>query len=346
MQGTAIVMRSATLKSEKADAKSQSAAPPTPAVETATVASPGAKKRSPWMWVGIGALVLIFCIAAFITLRRNRANQPADNPPFAPATQPAPPVQLIPPTQVFLPTQPPPPTFDQFPGPGGGPPNGGPGNGPGGGPPPPPQNASPEVKAAKDLVTKKPRNPDAHLRLSLALWDTHETRPAMDELMRAMELADQNKPDFFIHAAEEYKKREAWVPAVAAYLRLFPIYRNQDMPNDVRDNVHEALYKAAEQKNLPEFGFFDRMNNIDQPLGYIMRGRYALYNGNLEEAKNQLDQLEKLNINMPEARLLKAEIEMKDDKEKAKEALLSLSADPVVPHWIRLMADHYLKTIQ
>ena len=58
------------------------------------------------------------------------------------------------------------------------------------------QNASPELTAAMDLVAKNPNDPDAHLTLSLALWDAKEIRPAMDELAQAAELGRTKQQGF------------------------------------------------------------------------------------------------------------------------------------------------------
>jgi hypothetical protein len=150
-----------------------------------------------------------------------------------------------------------------------------------------------------------------------------------------------------LKAAQEFKKREAWVPAAGMYLRLVPTYRAQGLPKDIENDFHEAVYKSAEQKDMPLFVFFERIDNISHPLGYIARGRYALFNGELKDAKAQLANAEKLKPEMYEVFLLKAEIEMKAGSQTdAKNILLSLSSDLGAPEWIRFMAENYLKKIQ
>jgi Tfp pilus assembly protein PilF len=243
-----------------------------------------------------------------------------------------------------LATELPPPTpfptpFDQPPGPGGN---------LGGGPPPTNSNDSPEVQAARDAVIKDPNNPDAHLQLSLALLDVQETRPAMDEMMQAASLADPKDEKFFINAAEEYKKRDAWGSAAAMYMRLIPAYRDSGgMPDDMRQNLREAIYKAADPAQAPLAIQFDRIDKFDKSFAHIARGRHALYNNNIEEAKSQMEQARQLKPDMPEVSLLEAEIAMKEgDNAKAKDILTSLSTSGSVPEWISLMADNYLKTLQ
>jgi serine/threonine protein kinase len=311
MQGTAIIMRSTGLR-EKASSKNQSALP-----EGQAAAKNPAKKRSPWMWVSIGLIVLLCFAVALFAIRKNRAT-PRAVAPTAVATL-APATQALPATPLPEPGNLPPPTI---------------------------QITSLELIAAMDTVAKNPNDPDAHLGLSIALMDAKQIRPAMEELVQAADLAGPNNKDFLLKSADKFASRELWVPAASMYMRLVPLYR-KDMPKDVENKLHEAVYKSTEQKDMPLFVVFERVENASLPLGYIARGRYALYNGSLEDAKTQLAKAEKAKPDMYEVSLLKAEIEMKSDNlAEAKNILLSLPPDPETPEWIRIMAEHYLKTIQ
>jgi Tfp pilus assembly protein PilF len=125
------------------------------------------------------------------------------------------------------------------------------------------------------------------------------------------------------------------------------MYRNKAMPKEMEDKFHEAVYKSAEQKDLPLFVTFERIDSASLPLGYIARGRHALYNGSLEDAKAQLDNAQKIQPYMYEVYLLRAEIDMKDGNQaEAKKILLSISSAAEAPEWIRVMAENYLKTIK
>jgi tetratricopeptide (TPR) repeat protein len=213
--------------------------------------------------------------------------------------------------------------------------------------PTPVQNTSPELTVAMELVAKNPKDPDAHLTLALALLDAKEIPPAMEELMQAANLAGPNNKDFFLKAAQKLKVRGAWAPTANMYLRLAQTYRKDNMPKEILNDFHEAIYKAAEQKDMPLFVPFERIENTDTPLSYLARGRYALFYGSPEDAKIQLAKAEKEKPEMHEVALLKAEIEMKTGNQaEAKNILLSLSSDPKAPEWIRFMAENYLKTIQ
>jgi serine/threonine protein kinase len=306
MQGTAIIMAS-TAQKEKAGSKDQFASPEV----NSTVKKSPVKKRSPWIWVGIGLIVLFCFTFILLAIRKNPDSQIM---PTRPAQQ------SFPATPMPEPTNPPPSNI---------------------------QNASPEINVAMDAVAQNPKDPDAHLGLSIALLEAKEFRPAMMELDNAVILAGVNNRDFLLKASEQFAEREAWGAAAGLYLRTASTYRDKSIPRELEDKVHESVYKTAEQKDLQSVDVFERVDVFSPALGHIARGRHALYQGNLDEAKAQMVTAEKLIPNMPEAKMLKAEIEMKmGNKKEAKGTLLTLPPDPEMPEWIRLMAENYLKTIQ
>ena len=316
MQGTSITMRSAILTGEPTVLKTQMAE----SVKETGPAIPPVKKRSPWKWISAGLIILFCGVFAFVALRKDKSNPPLIPTAVASVIS----VTNVPPVTA-RPSLPPPTV----------------------GVPSTPSNFSPEVIAAQDLVNQNPGDPTAHLKLAIALWDSKEIRPAMDELAQSANLAGPNNKEFFSSAALEFKKREAWVPAAGMYLRLAQSYRIQGMPVELENDFHEAIYKSTESKDMPLFVFFERIDNVDLPLGYVARGRYALFHGDAADAKAQLANAEKLQPDLYEVILLKAEIEMKlGSQSEAKTILLSLSSDLGAPEWLRFMAENLLKTIQ
>ena len=313
MQGTAITMRPGSLKvPTKSQPKTQGVEP---AAKTVAVKGPAPKRTSPWMWIGVG-FVFVLCVAvALFAVWRNRSL--LQSPPTLVANVPtATQLAQLPPTNI---------------------PN----------PPPTLQTGSPEIAAASELVKNNPGDPNAHLQLSLALWDDNQISASVEELAQAANLTGPDDKEFFMTAATEFKNREAWVPAAGMYMRLVPLARGGQIPDNVQRDLHEAIYKASEKKDMPLFVFFERIDNYDLPLGYVARGRYALYNGSLDDAKAQLANAKKLKPDLYEAYLLEAEIDMKEgNNEAAKPILLSLSSDLKSPDWLRLMADTFLKTME
>jgi serine/threonine protein kinase len=330
MQGTAIIMRSSTSR-DRTGSKKQ-AAP-----EAVTVsAQPPAQKRSPWMWVSIG-LTILLCLAVVGLAVRNRLNRPNNTPPSAATMPPAvQPLQGTPPNGVGEQAPQPQPQPQQQSQP------------PQSQPQPEGQNNSPDINTARDLVAKNPNDPEAHFTLSLALWDAQDARAAFEETRQAATLADQNSPDFFIKAGNEYHRRGAWVLASVMYAHLVPIYYiNKNMPADVENNQHEAAYKSPEQMGMFDPKYFQHSGTPTAPLAVLVGGREALLNGDISEAKKQLERVKQIKPDMQEIPLLEAEIAMKEgDNQKAKTFLSMLTSNSSNPEWIRIMAENYLKTIQ
>ena len=307
MQGTSIKMRPTEFRGE---ASTQVGAQASESGETGH--SPAPKRTSKWVWVGSGIVVILCCMVGLAAVRNNSR---LTSPPVMSAIQSTP--TRMP---VLANTTPPLPN---------------------------PSNESPDVTAARQAVQNDPGNPDVHLQLALVLWDDGKKEASVEELAQAVNLADPGNEEFYMRAAHEFMAREAWVPAAGMYVRLAGSYPRGEIPEEVRSGMHETVYKAAAEKNMTLFVFFERIDNFDLPLGYVARGRYALYNGSLEDARIQLENAERVKPDMYEAFLLKAEIEIKaGSPQEAKNILLSLSSDLGVPEWIRIMAEDYLKSIQ
>jgi hypothetical protein len=182
--------------------------------------------------------------------------------------------------------------------------------------------------------------------LALAYWDAGQPRPAAEELAQAANLAGANNRDFLLKAVDRFKEREAWVATASMYLRLVQSYPADEVPHDLMDNFREAVYKAAEKKDMPLFLFFERIDRVDQPMGFVARGRYALYNGTVADARLNLEQVKRIKPDSYEAYLLEAEINAKEGHpELAKPILVSLSSDLGAPGWIRKMAESVLKNM-
>jgi len=309
MQGTTITVRPQSLKADNIAAIAQGQA-----LAGKTVAAKSReKRRTPWAWIGLALVIFSLFAVGFYVIWQTGIS--ARVLPTAIAIEtPIVLEQSLSPQPI---TEVPPATL---------------------------QNGSPRVLAANDLVNQNPADPNAHLALSLALWDDGKFDEAMQELAQAANLAGPTSKDFYLAAAQGYKERNAWVPAAGMYLRLAPLARSGGMPDGFDVDLREAIYKSCEARNMPTFVFFDRIDNYDEPFGFIARGRYALFYGSPDDAKLQLENAVKLKPKMYEALLLRAEIEMKSGQNgAAKEILLSLAPDLAAPEWIRSLADDYIK---
>ncbi|MBI5842969.1 MAG: protein kinase [Chloroflexi bacterium] len=320
MEGTAVIVSPSTFMRAAQDTQKPERSEP--AHEAAASKRSEPKKRSSWMFIAGGVVLLFGCLFIVFAFRQGGF--------FPPKTQ-APPVHVEVTDVPLFETPAPPPTKPGLPE-----------------LPATAADSSPEIVTAKDLVQKNPNDPDAHLQLALAYWDAGQPRPAFDELAQAADLAGVDARDFFIKAGDKFKAREAWAAAGGMYLRAMQTYPSgEEAPEELRGNFHETVYKAADQPDMPLFLFFDRIDRVDQPFGYVARGRHALYNGTLEDAKLNLDRVKHDKPGMFEVILLEAEINMKEGHpELARPLLISLSSSPGIPDWIRVMAESFLKSMQ
>jgi serine/threonine protein kinase len=308
MQGTSITMKPGGLKTV-AHARSGK-----PTDQTQAAKDPAVKRSSSWWkWAGAAAALVLCCGIGLVAFRNNIRGAVAP-PPALTTDTPAP-----------VPSEP---THTALP------------------PVSPLADEPPQIAAARQAVRQNPSDPYAHLQLSLALWDHGLMNPSLEALAQAANIAGPTNEKFFADAATEFRNREAWIPAAGMYLRLAAMYRDREMPADLRDALHESVYKAAGEKDMPLFVFFDRVDAVDLPLGFVARGRYALYHGNLGDAKLQQSNAEKARDEFYEAFLLKAEIEMQTGSRAAANTLLqSLSSDLGAPAWVREMAGEFLAAI-
>jgi thioredoxin-like negative regulator of GroEL len=97
---------------------------------------------------------------------------------------------------------------------------------------------------------------------------------------------------------------------------------------------------------MPLFIFYERIDRVDPVIGFVARGRHALFNGKLEDAVTFLKQAQRLKPDSYEAALLEAEIALKEGRSEAAKALLNeLFKDVGAPEWVRQMADSLLLKI-
>jgi tRNA A-37 threonylcarbamoyl transferase component Bud32/tetratricopeptide (TPR) repeat protein len=314
MEGTAITMHPAVLKEAGTKAEKVESAAKTVAAKAVPK-----KKRSPWLYAAGSAVLVFCCLFAFAAFRQGGFFPDSRRPLSVTPTTAAVPTR----TPEPIPTAEPKPTLIAS-----------------------PEDVSPEVRAARELVSNNPNDPDTHLQLALALWDAGQPRAALEELTQAANLADPTNPEFFIKAAEKFKQREAWVAVAGMYLRAVQTFPAGEVPEDLFNQFSEAVYKASAFPDMPLFIFFERIDRVDQPLGFIARGRNSLYNNDPEAAKLHLENAKRLKPGYYEAFLLESEIDVKTGHpDEAKAILLSLSSDLGAPAWIRLMAEAHLKSI-
>ncbi len=316
MQGTAITMRPAQLKQA---AQVKAPAVIAPAAETVTAKKPR-KRRSPWPFVAGGVLFALCAVFLLLAFRPNRTKP-----------LPPPPVTVV----VVLPTSTPPSPLST------------PATQPS-----PTEKVDPALAAALEHFNQNPTDPDVNLQLSLAYWDAGRPREAMESLAKAGELADAKlsggeNTRFYQRAGDQFKSRQAWLPAAAMYLRAVKsLGFGSRPPQDLFENFHEALYKAAIIPDLPSYLPFDALARVDQPMALVAEARYDYYNGKMADGRSLLNRVKNLKPGLPEATLLEAEMDAQEGKPvRARQNLNLLLANLSTPDWVREMAQELFNKI-
>ncbi len=313
MQGAGLTVPAVTVKQGKESEAVQAAAAGKPA--DAGVKAPK-KKRSPWLFVAAGVLLTICCIFVFIATRENRQNLfPGQEPTLTQPPQTPPKKEPTPPK--------PEPFMSQ------------------------PVEMPPAVQDVQRKVDENPEDPLAHLELALAFWDANMPRSAYETLNHAADLA-RGDQGFLIEAGNRFHERQAWIASASMYLRFIKqAGPDGEVPEEVRNNFHEAVYKTAPQPELEiTLPFVEEVLKLDEPIGLVAQSRFSYYNGRVDDSKIYLNQVKRLKPGFFEASLLEGEYAVNEKRyDEANSILEPLVADLAVPEWIRAMARDLLNRI-
>ena len=312
MQGTAITMRPTQLTAAAPAAK-------TVAAKIST------QKRSPWPFIAGGILLVIACLFVLYVLRSDRLLRSSVSDTGTALVQVQSPITQAAATGVSSPsvasTASTSPTVDA--------------------------TQSPALATAQAAFSQNSNDPNAALDLSLADWDAGENRQSLEALTTAANLAGDSNTQFFSNAGDQFKQRQAWLPAAAMYLRAIKAFGFGGKPSqDLVNNYHQAIYQAAVQPDIQSYLSFASLSSVEQPMEMVAEARYDFYNGNPSQAQTLLNQVKQIRPGMPEASLLQAEVDAKQGKTfEAKQLLQILIGDLNAADWVRAYAQNYLNEI-
>ena len=312
MQGTAITMRPTQLTAAAPAAK-------TVAAKSST------QKRSPWPFIAGGVLLVIACLFVLYVLRSDRLLRSSVSDTGTALVQVQSPITQAAATGVSSPsvasTASTSPTVDA--------------------------TQSPALATAQAAFSQNSNDPNAALDLSLADWDAGENRQSLEALTTAANLAGDSNTQFFSNAGDQFKQRQAWLPAAAMYLRAIKAFGFGGKPSqDLVNNYHQAIYQAAVQPDIQSYLSFASLSSVEQPMEMVAEARYDFYNGNPSQAQTLLNQVKQIRPGMPEASLLQAEVDAKQGKTfESKQLLQILIGDLNAADWVRAYAQNYLNEI-
>ena len=273
------------------------------------------KKRLPWMWVG-AALIIILCLGGLVVVRNIRnarltaREQATESPALAPER----------------PAQENPPPVDE----------------------PPVQEFPPQVVEAQKVAEEHPDDLDARLNLAIVYWEAGLKKQTFETIPQIIKVVGPENVDFYMHAGNEFAMREAWIPSASMFFQAVKFMQgNGEVPRDVSDRFHEAMYKAAVQPESQLLVPLDNVTRIDEGIVLVARARNAFYTDRRDEAFEFLAELKRVAPAMLEARLLEAELSA-ETGESAKARLLAeslISKDSGAAEWIRVFADEILRRL-
>ena len=313
MQGTAISMRPEQLKGSSSGAK------------TVAAKSPAKKRLSPWPFIAGAVLLIIGCLFVLFVLRSDRLLRTSTSATATVLAQTQSPITQTAATASSLPNA----------------------TGAASTSPTVATTQAPAVATAQAAFNQNPNDPNAALSLSLADWDAGQSQQSVAALATAANLAGPSNTQFFSGAGDQFKQRQAWLPAAAMYLRAVKSFGFGGKPSqDLVNDYHEALYQASVQPDIQSYLPFSSLSSVEQPMAMVAEARYDFYNGNPSQAQILLNQVKQNRPGMPEASLLQAEIDAKNGKTfEAKLLLQTLIGDLNAADWVRAYAQNYLNEI-
>jgi serine/threonine protein kinase len=200
--------------------------------------------------------------------------------------------------------------------------------------------SAPGLAAAIQAVTQSPDDPLVYVPLALAYAAVGQPDMAQEQITMIEKLAPP-EPVLWL-AAQKLADHDAWL--MAARLRMdgagMRLSGDKSLPDDLRDQLHQAIYQAFKEANAPDYVSFDRINKVDHLLAQLARARFNFYNKNRAEAQVLLTQLLQSDPGMPEAQLLQAEIYDQDGRRvAARQSLNEVYNNPRATAWMRSIAD-------
>ncbi len=282
------------------------------------VAAPGSgekpKKKVPWMWLAAGVVLLLICLVTLAALWSVRRLQPLS--PSGPATSlpdraTQAPSGNLQPTHLVVPS---------------------------GSTPNPP--AGPGLSQAIQAVTQNPNDPNAYIDLALAYAASGQPDLAQEQINIIEKLAPP-EPVLWL-GGQKLADHGAWLPAARLRMDAAELHwsATKSLPDDLRDQLHQAIYRAFKEASAVDYITFERIARLDGPLSQLAMARFTYYNKNRAQAQTLLTQLLQSDPNTPEAQLLQAEFYAKDGRwVVARKSLTEVYNNPRATAWMRAVAD-------
>jgi tRNA A-37 threonylcarbamoyl transferase component Bud32 len=198
-----------------------------------------------------------------------------------------------------------------------------------------------DVARAEQYAGEHPDDPGAYLKLALAYEAAGLADPAQ-EAVSNFERTAAGDEAFLWDAGRQLAGQGAWLSAARLYVDAAEVHlKTSPLPDDLRNLLHEAVYKAFADKRAPGYIPSNRLMPIDEPLGVIAKARNTFYFDDQGHAQEMLDQLMQDTPGLPEGQLLQAEFAAKlGENDRAHQSLADLRNNPSARDWMLLEANY------
>jgi predicted Ser/Thr protein kinase/Flp pilus assembly protein TadD len=200
-----------------------------------------------------------------------------------------------------------------------------------------------KLEQAKQNVEQNPGDPYAYLSLAEAYWDAGEPVRALQTLNKAVDLAGEDAR-FYLRAGDLFSEREMWLLAAEMYVRMAAYYPG-DLPEVMKDKMHQAVYLAAADRRSGEEIPKEIIAQVDDYIFAVALARYEMFFGNLVQAGEMVAKVTEMYPGTPEVSLLKAEYSLKVGEKDAAVSVLRELATGDVPEWVSTEARKILREV-
>jgi serine/threonine protein kinase len=204
------------------------------------------------------------------------------------------------------------------------------------------------LRNAQIRVDENPEDSRAYLDLANAYLDLGKVEKAVDVLAQGEEFAG-DKLEYFEIAGDLLASRELWLPALKQYLRGLPLSDGRVRP-DFLEKFRQTLYHASIDPDVEDMLFVNEPRDMGAQLAQVIvptaRARFMLYHRDPDKALETIDRVLDAYPDVPEARLVKAEILIKLGRPDDAEVILNELVGEAIASWVKVEAWRLLAEIK
>ncbi len=204
------------------------------------------------------------------------------------------------------------------------------------------------LRNAQTRVDENPEDPRAYLDLANAYLDLGMVEQAVDVLRQGEEFAG-DKQEYFEISGDMLANRELWLPAMKQYFKGLPL-DSGGMRSDFLEKFRQTLYHASIDPDVEDMLFANEPRDMGPQLAQVIvptaRARFMLYHQEPEKALETIDRVLDTHPDIPETRLVKAEILIELGRVDEAEVILNKLVGEQIASWVKVEARRLLAEIQ